>query len=424
MAIYDDVVVVGGGLAGWAAALAARDAGASVRLVSDGQSTLRHASGLVDVLGYSPSGDGPLVDPFEELASLPDEHPYAIVGESAIRAGLALFDDAVAGYEGSHTDRNALVPTFGGSVKPTARYPASATAGLASDPRDALLVGFETIADFDAPLVAAHLSAAGVPFAVGGATVPFPGHRRVDATVTRYAHALDRDEPAEGESKGVGTREALAERVADHLDGEARVGFPAILGRDHPEEVRANLAARLDADVFEVPMGPPSLPGLRLADQLSDSLADAGVRVSAGNSVVDYAADGDRVEAVVVDREGSRVPYHADAFVLATGGLVGKGIDSDREGVCEPLFDCHVAHPEDRYDWSGEGPFDAHPFARFGVRVDPEGRPLDASGRPEFANLRAAGSVLGGFDFAAEKSASGVSLATGWVAGTNAGERT
>lgn len=421
MPISDDVLVVGGGLAGIAAALAAREAGARVRVVSHRPSTLRHASGLVDVLGYLPSGEGPIADPFSALGDLPDDHPYSIVGKEGVRAGLSLFDDVVDDYEGSHTDRNALVPTFGGRVKPTARYPASAAAGLASDSRDALLVGFGSVVDFDAPLAAERLAATEVPFSVRGVTVPFPLDLRDDAKLTRYARALDRDEVVS--RSGIGVREALAAVVAGHLDGEERVGFPAILGLDDTDEVRADLAGRLGVDVFEVPMGPPSVPGMRLEDALFAAMEDAGIRLSTGNPVVDYEADGSRIEAVVVDREGSRARFEAGEFVLATGGLVGKGIESNRERVVEPVFDCHVAHPEDRYDWSGEGAFDSHPFARFGVRVDDDLRPLDSGGRPEFENLRAAGSVLSGYDFAAEKSGSGVSLATGHAAGTRAGER-
>ncbi|MEF8831291.1 MAG: FAD-binding protein, partial [Halobacteriales archaeon] len=151
--IESDVLVVGGGLAGRMAALASARAGATVRLVSHKQSTLRQASGLVDVLGRV---DGDTVaDPFGALDSLPPDHPYRTVGAAGIREGLAAFEAAVGdAYRGGHTDRNALVPTSGGTVKPTARYPASVAAGLASDDRDVLLVGFESVIDFDAPLSA------------------------------------------------------------------------------------------------------------------------------------------------------------------------------------------------------------------------------------------------------------------------------
>ncbi|WP_227373740.1 glycerol-3-phosphate dehydrogenase subunit GlpB [Haladaptatus halobius] len=427
MAIEDDVVVVGGGLAGMATALSAAREGARVRLLSHKESTLRNASGLVDVLGYA--GDGVVANPFDVLPELPNEHPYRRVGEEGVRDGLALFD-SVTDYDGGHTDRNALVPTFGGNVKPTARYPAHTAAGLASDLRDTLLVGFETVVDFDAPVAAERLAASGVPFESRGVTLPFPGDFRTDARITRLAHALDENERIEGGRTGrkragvtesVPVRTALAERVKPHLDGAERVGFPAILGQDEPDEVRADLDRELGADAFEVPMGPPSLPGMRLETRFHRALRDEGVRTTAGNPVVDFEGD-DRIRAVVVERNGARIPFHGEQFVLATGGLVGKGIDSDRGSVREPVFDCHVPAPDDRYDWFEDGAFDDHPFARFGVQVDDELRPLDSTGEPEFENLRAVGGVLGGYDFAAEKSGSGVSLATGVAAGRKAND--
>ncbi|UPW00307.1 glycerol-3-phosphate dehydrogenase subunit GlpB [Halorussus gelatinilyticus] len=468
MAIEDDVTVVGGGLAGMTAALAAARDGAEVRVLSHKDSTLKSASGLVDVLGYRPRSaaadergagsdesandadrgeesspaDGPLADPFDAIPDLPESHPYRTVGVEGVRDALALFDEVVGDrYRGSHTDRNALVPTHVGSVKPTARYPATAAAGLASDDRSALLVGFETVTDFDAPLAAAHLESAGVPFAARGATIAFPGDFRVDAKITRFADALDANERVAVEGDGYTTelpvRTALAEAVKPHLRGEERVGFPAILGQHDPAEVCADLESELGAAVFEVPMGPPSLPGMRLEGAFLAACREAGVRFTTGNPVVDYETgdgtsggsgdetgdgDGDApgIAAVRVERNGAAIPFHADQFVLATGGLVGKGIDSDRESVEEPIFDCHVPHSRDRYDWFADDAFGDHPFARFGVETDDDLRPLDREGDVEFSNLRAAGAVLGGYDFAAEKSGAGVSLATGVAAGRSA----
>ncbi|ELY93317.1 anaerobic glycerol-3-phosphate dehydrogenase subunit B [Natrialba hulunbeirensis JCM 10989] len=444
MAITDDVLVIGGGLAGVTAALAASDAAedARIRLVTYRQSTLRHASGLIDVLGYAPGNTDdqqqPIADPFTALESLPESHPYQRVGVDAVREALAFFDE-VAGdaYAGAHTDRNALVPTHGGTVKPTARYPVSTAEGVASDDRDTLLVGFETLPDFDAPLAAAHLEAAGAPFDARGVTLSFPGIGRDDAKVTRYAHLLDHDERVETLTGETGAREALAATVNPHLDGESRVGFPAILGDDHPAAVREALSDTLGADVFEVPMGPPSLPGLRLEELLYDALESAGVRVTSGVPVVDYEtvavdsmganstageSETAAIDHVVVDRNGAQIPHEADQYVLATGGLVGKGIESNRKRVTEPLFDCYVPHATDRYDWFVDDVFGEQPYARFGVVPDEDLRPLNSDDDPEFSNLRAAGAVLGGYDYAAEKSGAGVSLATGYVAGTRAGE--
>jgi glycerol-3-phosphate dehydrogenase subunit B len=421
MAIESEVLVVGGGLAGLTSALSAVRAGADVRLVSYKQSTLRHASGLVDILGYTPDGEGPHVDPFEAIPSLPSEHPYRTVGVETVREALALFDEVVPDYRGGHTDRNALLPTHGGTIKPTARYPAGASAGLASDRRDALLVGFESTTDFDAEHAAAHLESAGVPFDVRGVTIRFPGDLQADAKVTRYAKLLDTDADVSVRNRDQPVREALAARVNTHHEGEARVGFPAVLGDDHDAAVRATLEERIGADVFEVPSGPPSLPGLRLEDALFAALEETSASIETGNPVVDYDGDG-RVETVYVEKHGARIPNSADQYVLATGGLVGKGVESDRESVYEPIFDCHVPHETDRYEWFETEVFGDHEFAAFGLRTDEDLRPTGADGAVEFANLRAAGSVLGGYDFAAEKSGSGVSIATGYAAGRAAAE--
>ncbi len=418
MAIESDVLVVGGGLAGLTSALAAARSGADTRLVSYKQSTLRSASGLVDLLGYTPDGDL-VVDPYEAIPDLPDSHPYRTVGVDAIRGAMDLFDDVVPRYRGEHTDRNALVPTHGGTVKPTARYPASAGAGLASDDRDVLLVGLAEMVDFDAGHAAAHLESAGVPFETRGVTIRFPGDLRADAKVTRYAKLLDANGEVAVDGRERPARRALADRVNDHLEGEERVGFPAILGDTNPAAVREDLADRLGADVFEVPMGPPSLPGLRLEDALFAALDEAGASIETGNPVVGYDGE-ERIERVFVEKNGARIPNSADQYVLATGGLVGKGLTSDREDVTEPVFGCHVPHPADRYEWFDREAFGDHPFARFGVDTDDDLRPTDAGDTPEFGNLRAAGSVLGGYDFPAEKSGSGVSLATGYVAGEGA----
>jgi glycerol-3-phosphate dehydrogenase subunit B len=453
VAIASDVLVIGGGLAGITAAISAAREGADVRLVSHKESTLRQASGLIDALGYVPptgpadadptatptagrSGPrtdrpdprGPIADPFDAIEDLPAEHPYRLVGANALREGLALFDEAVDTYLGAHTDRNAMVPTVGGSVKPTARYPAAVEAGLASDDRPMMIVGFRRRTDFDARQVAAHLEAAGVPFPVAGREIEFPGEFRDDATITRFANALDRDEVLDDDPARAALAEPVTQVVEDVPHAVDRVGFPALLGDDDPADVRAELAERVGADVFEIPMGPPSLPGLRLADELYDALEAAGVRYETGVPVVDSelaeagaAIDSvDRVAAAIVDRKGSRVPYEAESIVLATGGLVGKGIESDREAVREPVLGCHVPHPDDRYEWFVDDAFGTHPYARFGVRGDERLRPLGPDSEVQYANVHVAGATLGGADVAREKSASGVSLATGVVAGREA----
>jgi len=415
------VAVVGGGLAGATAALAAaRHRDARVVLVSQAGTGLRVAGGLVDVLGYTPDGEGPLADPFAAMADLPADHPYRTVGPEAVRAGLDLFD-GVTGDRYAGGGRNALVGTVLGSLKPTARYPRSVAPGVCSRERPTLLLGFERLPAFDAPLAAARLDDA-LPYRVWGETVALPGSADSLET-TDLAAAVEDDhatpERSEGDGAGAGgsVRDVLAGRLLDRSIGDERVGFPAALGYGAVEEVREGLAAAAGAEVFEVPTGPPSVPGRRLERTLRGALEAAGVDVREARATGADAADGRVSRLHLADGQ----PLETEAAVLATGGPAG-GFESDRRGVRDPVFGCRVPHPEDRAALAAEGVFDDQPFAALGVDTDGELRPLDARGAPEYDNLRAAGAVLGGYDPAAELSAGGVSLATGRVAGRLAAE--
>ena len=418
------VTVVGGGLAGAIAALsAARHSDGPVHLLTAGETSLQGASGLVDVLGYTPEVDGPLHDPFAAIPHLPDAHPYRTVGVEAVREGLALFDE-VAGeaYAGGGTDRNALVPTHYGNLKPTARYPRSVAPGLASREQRTTLVGFDRLTDFDAGLAADRLDDR-LPYEVWGTTVEAPVDLPEPPETTDLARALDAEHERDGGRDAADRlREALSRHIVVDGGTDRRVGLPAALGFTATAELRHALEQALEASVFEVPTGPPSVPGQRLERLLGDALDDAGVAVSTGHRVTDAETENAEIVALRASGPGGRRRLETAEVVLATGGLVGGGVTGDRRQVREPVFDCHVAHPEDRADWSAEPPLGEQPFARFGVETDGELRPLDAGGRPEFDNLRAAGSVLGGYDFAAEKSGSGVSIATGYVAGRLAAE--
>lgn len=408
-----DVAVVGGGLAGHIAALAARQqSGVDVTLLAD-EERFRRQSGPIGVLGYHPDREGPVANPFEALGNLPASHPYRTVGTECVREGLALFDEAVGDlYRGASTATNALVPTSFGRVRPTARYPATMAAGVASERRETTLVGFEHLPAFDAPTAAERLEDV-VSYRVNGLTVQFPGD---DRDPEAMAATLD-ENPVTADADSA--REALAAAVRMYQSGEERIGLPPVLGLREFDAIRAQFEEAFGVPVFEVPMGAPSVPGLRLGRRLDAALDAAGVTVTTAGAESFEARDG-RVARLGLE-DGTAV--EATEVVLATGGLATGGLVSDRSTVTESLLGCHVAAPADRDEWVAEDALGRQPFARFGVETDAALGPLSASGDREFANVRAAGNVLGGFDPAAENSGGGVAIATGYAAGRDAAEQ-
>lgn len=402
-----DVVVIGAGLAGLAAALRCAEAGRRVAVLAKGIGSTHLAPATVDVLGYAPDR---VESPARELpafaASHPG-HPYARVGPETVGAALAWFRERVGVYAYvGDWDGNILLPTAVGAAKPSALVPETMAAGdLRGGPR-LLLVGLRALKDFYPDLAAANLAAGGVT-ARGVMLDLHPG----EAEVGTLALARRFEDPE--------FLKAVAAALDGRLAPDEAVGFPAVLGLQRARSVWATLQDRLGAPVFEVPTLPPSAPGIRLFEDLKGAIRRAGGRVVIGSPVVGAETSGGRVEAVVAESAARPVRYSARAFVLASGGFASGGIEMDSRGaVREAVFGLPVAGvpPE------GEPRFhpdylDDHPLSRAGLAVDGRLRPLGQDGEPVHDNVHAAGAVLGGAAPWREKSGDGISLATGYAAG-------
>lgn len=411
-----DVVVIGGGLAGRIAAMAAADAGSSVHLVSGAEDTTRQSAGTIDVLGYLPGSDAPRAQAFEAIASLPSDHPYRRLGATVVRSAVDFAADRLgASTVGLADGLNALVPTELGVPTPTLGHPPTTTAGRLGRPGDVLLLDVAPLPDFDAGMAAARLDAA-VPFDVRSATVDLTDTLPDDADRLAVAHALDGDAESTGATP---TLDELSAGIRALETDASRVGVPAMLGVEHATDLHRRLAGRVEPDVFEVPTAPPSATGVRLDERLDRAVESSPVTRTEGVDVTDVDVRDGRVERVAIDRFGAPEWISADGFVLATGGLVGGGLEARGDSVVEPLFRIPIETPDRRLDWTAEHPLDAQPFARFGLPTDGSLRPLD-DGRPLATNLVAAGDVLGGFDPVAEASGAGVAIATGYAAGRRA----
>ncbi len=368
------VVIIGAGLAGLAAAVFAVQAGARVTLVTHGLGRLILTPGHFQ-LGALADHPGPAAF-FEWCAAFP---------ALAVEAGPR------------------VLPTGLGLAQPVDAAPVWQAGGAPAPEGETLAVGFSRWRDFDPALFAGMWGGRGIQVALPAGAPDHPNGW--DLSPTELAHRFD----------GAAFRAEIARMVRGRLRGEARVGFPAVLGLHDPEAL-PDLARQIGLPVFEIPTLPPSVPGTRLFNTLKRWLLRHGARVQIGHPVTRPVVEGGRLAGVAVASAGRETIVRGDAFLLTTGGLYGGGLHSDDRGrVWEPIFGLPVVAATDRADWFREDLLDprGHPVHAFGLAVDSALRPLGEDGRPAWTNLFAAGHLLAGADpFAPE----GLDLASAFAA--------
>ena len=406
-----DVVVVGLGLAGLVAGLAAASRGATVLVTGKGYGTLRFRTGTVDVLGYR---EGRLVtSPGAEVRELADahpDHPYALAqadladGLAAVRAAAAASGLVLQG----EVSANVLIATASGTLRPTCLVPPSMNADW--EGARVLVVGLDGYRDFQAELVAAVLPAAasqhGLELVTRALTVDLPGLHR------RHLGGLD----LARQFQEPGFRRALAAAIQPALSDATVVALPAVVGLEGHADAASELGQLLGTRVVELPTLPPSVPGMRLELALTAALRETGGRLQVGNAAHITASH------VELDAAGHPLRIPAPRVVLASGGFASGGLEIARDGsVHEKVADLPVSVPTGG-PLFGRSFFEpgGHPAGLAGVVVDARMQVVDAAGTALRPGLFCAGGVLAGALRTVEKSADGICCATGWRAGLEA----
>jgi glycerol-3-phosphate dehydrogenase subunit B len=428
----NEVLVIGGGMAGAMAALSARRRGSKVRVVRRALGATALSSGAIDVAPdpVAPGGElaAHLVSPLHaarEVARVRPQHPYGVLREQLPRLEEALrfAVDSLPELLDGPLAKNALLPTAIGTVKPSAMGQRNVLGGdVATLPDHVAVVSFPLLPWWDARLISRGVEQGAR--ALG---------RRMDARVveSRFFDAMEdplRPPHELGERlDNPGALEALAADLRRVLPSSAQALLvPPVLGRRVPD-VAARLGQLLGGiRCAELLSSAPSLPGLRLQEALDAALIRAEIRLE------EAAVDGIR------GREGFFALYppdwapggdapplevlRPDAVVLATGKFIGGGIARDgrfTETVLGlPVFS-GARELGDEYigELLSETLVADQVAFRAGIHVDGSLRPLDLSGRPAHPRLFAAGAVLTGYDPSSDKTGLGVAIFTGYLAG-------
>ncbi len=419
-----DVVVIGGGLAGAAAAVVVREAGLPVTLVRKAAGATALSSGALDALApdagvirlHSAAAAHEAVRvAWARLANEAPGHPLVRFGggdpdlaREAWETALARVADLLAGTPAELADGLALAAP-------------GRAGGLASVPGVYATAGGDCrFADRVQAVQGAGELAWGAPGPVRVASLPMLSGWSAGAVVEGIRAAV-----AERRATGV---DAVAEwtvapaglpasvrmqdlaRFFDTPEGEAAllaslvrpegpasrcILFPPVLGFRRGRELVSRLEGALGAPCAEVLATSPSVPGFRLHAALEEGLRGRGVEIVAGAAAPTGAGIGLRIHAA----DGSNRVLEPRAVVLATGKFLGGGL-SRATSLRETVFGLPVheggrpvgsIHP---MRLTVDARTEPQPILRAGVPVDDGLRPLGEGGTASRAGLFAAGAVV------------------------------
>ena len=400
--MHFDLIVIGMGLSGLMAAKTAAEMGKRVLIVGKGLGGLPVFSNTIDLLGMLPT----TVKMRDGLGLWIEEHPEHPYGKS----GLEKIEEALSSFNSffpppysfqSRNEANSLVPTGAGTLRPTYLIPSTMMKGVSLTGKKTLIIGFEGHKDFYARRLADSFKCRGI-------TLSLPGNRRAEITAIGLARRME--EPP--------FREILCAEIKKQIKDETQIGFPAVLGITDPMGVRKDLEKRTGASIFEIPILPPSIPGMRVFNRFKAKLLEKGATLLSGHSVSKALVRGKRCEGVEVFHAPVTSSYTADQYILATGRFVGGGLKAEREKIFEPLFGLPVSQPSSRQEWFRKAFFSdqPHPVHRAGLFVDSSFRPVDETGEVLLENVRPAGTILADHNWIDEKSREGIEIATGYAA--------
>jgi glycerol-3-phosphate dehydrogenase subunit B len=205
----------------------------------------------------------------------------------------------------------------------------------------------------------------------------------------------------------------LLEKLRTEIKDYECLVFPAVLGLKNHLAITEKIKETFGIPVFEVPTLPPSLPGIRLSKALSARIHSLGGDMFVGYPVKGTTITGNKCTGLIVDTPGRPRAIEGENYILATGGIVGEGIAVERGGMKETVFGLPVTTG---LVTSERCFFQSHGYAKSGIRVNSDLRPIGPEGKIIFENVFCAGRTLVGYDPFTEFDGAGVAIVTGYKA--------
>lgn len=439
MSVSEEVIVIGSGLAGVAAAWHAKQLGKRVRLIAKSKSAASAlSSGAWDIA--SPLHPNKY-DDWHQTTSINENifqmikeneyHPYAILSQDQedfyhfINGKIAQFAEALDLKMVGNFDQNRLHLTQFGRPKICAFVQESMSHFDLSQIENArvLVVGVQGYKDFDAHFVKHSLeyllslqNKKAIEF-LGSVEITIPGLPKLHSlTALDLARFFDQEENFVN----------FGRELVNYIEGKVytHLLFPPILGLKKSRQIIEALQKITHLKCAETLASPMSVPGFRLQAALEQFLLNHEIELIHGE-VKKFEHLARQVKYLDVLTRNGLKKVACSSVILASGKFIGGGIKKTAEFE-ESIFNLPLFIRSDRVQenkfarLSGQSPQATQDVFSMGLRVNAQCQVLDEMGEILYDNLYAAGNVLGGYDHTHQGCGAGVAILSGVLAAQQA----
>lgn len=431
-----DILVIGSGWAGYAAAMEAVKQGQTVIMVEKGPGASALSSGAIDVadLQHSPAGfllekHLPIEEKLQEIIYHEFDHPYSLLSRQMgmgsffefLRESIFQTTQSLPWRWAGDLEKNRLQITGFGNVKATALVPENMEAGnlLAMNQAKLLVVGIRGFGIYQSKFIKDFLldfqSEQPVPY------IQFAGNLDLEVPGLEERSSLLDFEIAQRLDEEAGFV-PFAQALLSYLQGKVytHVIFPPVLGVVNTELIIKTLKRITGLNVAETLGSPITIPGIRLKNAMTQSCEAKGVQVLRGE-VKSVLQQNGHIQALELESNRNIIRLDAKAFVLASGKYLGGGIKSEGSAR-ESIFNAELNIPPDTKTnvYTKSDVLEKQMLWKVGLKTTDMFQAFSKGGVEVFQNLFAAGSVLGGYDYIHGRCGAGVAICTGFLAGRNA----
>lgn len=404
-----DAIIVGGGLAGLVAGIRAQERGKNILMISEGIGSLLQSSGVINY------------GRIEKLKALPG-HPYAKIKEEIVQEGWSYFQGICPGYTGVWEKQQPILTPLG-SVRQVSLTPSGLQIEQLHHSEHLIMYVPQGLKDFFPDVVSSNIQkefpgcrvearmlrvpefepwhAQGKPI-TGLEYASFWRSPQGQKRLQKILEALTEELLAKGSKElNLDSSQGIKVRTAVLMPGLASL-FSAL------EKIRVNLPF----PVLEMTGFPPGPHGRILYDQLVQTFKKRGGELLLGSKVLGAKMQEGICQQVYVQSKGKNSVFHAAKFVLATGGLLGGGLEvaAERKAVRERVLNLPVYISD---EWANPDFLGKQPYAYSGIEVNEALQPVDYKD----TNIFVVGRALAYWDPWSENCAGGVSITSGYYVG-------